>query len=152
MTNQPHLGGDDALLERKYHLKCKLKFLVKDIQDWDGKQNVNRKRKLAMLIPQESDEMIRFLSAWLPDTRDEYFELASYISSPINSPCRLAIKRGPDAQSQQHYLTVMSVGVEEVMTSHMKDGQMIQVTILPVSEESEADFARDVNGQNFDVG
>lgn len=143
-------GGDDPLLERKYYLTCKLKFFVKNIKDWDGKQEVNRRRTLAFLIPQESDERIRFLSAWLPETDKEYFELAAYISSPVDSPCRLAIKRA-DGQCERHYLTVMSVGVEEIMLNHMKDGQMVQVTILPVSEEQETDFARDVSDQNFDV-
>ncbi len=127
----------DDLTERRYKLSCKTKFV-------EGKYKGTELRNV-ILIPQDSDQRTKFLTAWLPDTVGEHYEIASFISMPVDSPCRLAICRGPDQRSERHYLFVMSKGVEEHLLK-MKEGSTIAVETLKASEEEETDHAVEDSG------
>lgn len=132
---------EDDLTQRRYKLTCKTKFI-------EGSYK-GQKLKNVILIPQENDQRTKFLTAWLPDTVGEYYELASFISMPVDSPCRLSVHRAPDKNSERHYLFVMSKGVEEVLL--MKpEGLTVMVETMKASEEEEADHARGEDGQ-FEV-
>ena len=149
MTNN---APDNDLCNRKYVLKCKVKFFDKYVRENIGQGKINEyQRKLVLLVPEQNDECMRFFQAWLPETVEEYFEIATQIGVPVHSPSRVAIKRGPDVQSEKPYLTVMSVGVEEVIKARCKEGDWLKVISLPSNEEDEADFARDASEGNFQV-
>lgn len=128
--------------DREYHLNCRVKFHRKYVHE-NGR---SYERDLVILVPEDSDERTRFLSAWLPDSREEYFELASIMSPPIDSPCRLSVHRGPDDKSEKHYLFVMSKGVEEIILEHIKEGAIIPLKILPEGAEEILDHAVDSHG------
>ena len=137
--------------DRKYIMNCRLRFYRKTVVDNQGVHGlIQTERNLVMLVPDESDQRTQFLSAWLPDTQEEYFELAGYISMPIDSPCRFSIHRGPDAQSERHYLFVMSKGVSDIL-ERFTEGRVFSVTILPESEEDQADYAKDSDDGNYEV-
>jgi hypothetical protein len=131
-------SGD--LTERKYHLKCKVKFFLKTIKEDVGRGVIKTyERKLVFLVPEESDQRTRFLMAWLPDTMGAAHELASFVSYPVDSPCRLACMRADD-RSDRHYLMVMTKGVEDVMV-RLREGSIINVETMAASDDSEADHA-----------
>lgn len=131
----------DDLTERRYKLTCKTKFV-------NGKYKGQAIRNV-ILIPQDNDQRTKFLMAWLPDITGEHYEIASFISMPVDSPCRVAIRRGPDEMSERHYLFVMSKGVEEQLLK-MKEGSTIAVETYKASEESETDHAIGEEG-SFEV-
>jgi len=135
--------------QRRYNLKCTIKFFSTTVRDQMPSGVVKTyERTLVFLIPQESDERTRFLSAWLPDTSDEYHEVTAFIAHPVDAPVRLSVHRS-DNRSNRHYLTVMSKGAEDVLLK-MREGQSISIQVLKASEDSEADFAPDTE-YNFEV-
>ena len=126
---------ENDLTQRRYHLTCKTRFFKKTVVDNLPGGNVKRyERTLVFLIPQESDERSRFLSAWLPDTTKDYYEMSSFISSPVDSPSRLSVHRA-DQRCEKHYLVVMSKGVEDILIK-MKEGTTLSVQVLKASEDS----------------
>lgn len=132
--------------ERQYKIKAKVKFIKKYVEDFGR----SYQRVLAILIPETSTEQMMFLNAWLPTEKQEYFELAAFIASPINSPCKLSIHKGPDEKSEKPYLFVMSKGIEEALIKYKCNGKVLDLTILPESEEMVADEATDSDG-DFDL-
>jgi|SRR5271155_2069428 len=131
--------------KREYHLKCKIKF-VKGTTDVKG---VKIDRTMAILIPDESDQRTYFLSAWLPEVKEERFELVGYIPYPINSNLRMSIHRGPDEYCDTHYLFVMSKGVEEDFVTGKMEGKSIQLRVFGEDDEEQADIVRESEG-NYD--
>lgn len=146
MNNENDMPNEHLPTNRRFNLRTRVKLFKKNVVEDIGKEVQRYERKMVFLIPDQSDEMVRFMMAWLPDTMDEYSEVVGIMGHPVNSPCRLALKRGPDAQCERHYLTVMNVGVEEVIWRNMRDGQSIPVEILGAHEDSEADYARESDG------
>ena len=140
---------ENDLTQRRYHLSCKTRFYRKTVRDElpNGTTKVYE-RTLVFLIPQDSDERTRFLMAWLPDTAEDYYEMSSFVSSPVDSPSRLSVHRS-DARCERHYLLVMSKGVEDILLK-MREGTLINVQVLKASEDNEADFAPDTE-YNFEV-
>lgn len=140
---------ESDLTQRRYHLSCKTRFYTKTVEDvLPGGVTKRYERTLVLLIPQESDERSRFLSAWLPETTQDYYEVSSFISSPVDSPSRLSIHRA-DERCEKHYLVVMSKGVEDILV-RLREGTTINIQVLKASEDSEADFAPDTE-YNFEV-
>ncbi len=140
----------DDPTQRRYTLRCALRFYNTTIREQVGGKDLQYSRKLAFLLPQESDERSRFLSAWLPDQIDEHFEIAGFIRPPIDSPVRLSVFRGPDKRCERHYLMVMSKGVEDILV-RLREGSEILLTTFAAHEESEADHARDTSDGNYDL-
>lgn len=142
-------AGDPTF--KKYPMLCKTKFFRKEVSEDIGhgvKQQYTR--KLVILIPQESDMRTRFLNAWLPETTEEYHELAAEIGAPIHAPCRLSIHRGHDEKCDRPYLFVWSKGVEDILVK-FAEGTTVSVCALPANSEMEADFAPDSDDGNYDV-
>ncbi len=129
----------DDPTEREYHLIVKSKFYRKTVNETIQGHAKSYERELVLFVPEESDQRTRFFMAWLPDSGAEYFELGGYIASPIDSPCRLSIHRGPDEKSERHYLFCMSKGVEEIILTR-PEGSTFRLTIMPASQEAEGDF------------
>lgn len=136
LQNDPSEGT-----RREYHLKCRVKF-VKGSTEVRGKKV---DRTMAILVPQESDERTFFLSAWLPETKEEHFELVGFIPYPVDSNCRFSIHRAPDAYSDRHYLFVMTKGVEETFVDARMEGREVLVRIYSEEVETAADKVRDSN-------
>lgn len=135
------MSDDGEMTERRYVLKCKTKFFRKSVnENINGKQK-SYERKLVLLIPQDNDQRTRFLMAWLPDTTQDYYEVSTFISRPVDGPARMSVHRADD-RSDRHYLFVMSVGAEEVLAK-LAEGSLINVEVMKGSEDSEADFAAD---------
>jgi len=132
--------------EQEYVLKCKVIEKVKHVKDHDRQYE----RRLIYLIPERNDQAMAFFRAWLPDTRGEYFELVADIPNPIASPCRLSVHRGPDEVSENHYLFVMSKGVEEIIQERKLVGKTLIIKILPESSDEVVDQVRD-SGGDFDL-
>lgn len=131
-----------------YQLRCKIE--IKRIQTQDlGKVF---ERQVAFLIPEINDQAERCFSAWLPDLAepaDKYYEIAMYLGSPINAPCRGAIQRR-NAQCQEHHIFVMSKGVEDYFIDKKMNGTLLRVKVLPESMEAEAEAAPD-SGGDYDI-
>jgi len=137
---------------KKYHLKCMVKFFKKTVRDDLGTRGVIAyDRTMVLLVPQESDEMVRFLNAWCPTTIGEHFELAGHIGGPVHSTCRFSIFMGHDEKCDRPYLFCMSKGVEDIIVKFGKEGMNVQVTTLPANQDSEADFAQDASDGNYQV-
>ncbi len=127
----------DDKTENEFYLKCKI--LIRTIQSKDQKPNGEifwTPRTMAFLIPELNDQGVRFLDAWLPEGKDEHFEMYSALGSPISSSCRLAICR-KNQDIEDHHLVVMSKGVEEEMVEYGLSGKVITAKILPSSADSE---------------
>lgn len=141
----------EDVCEREYNLTCKVKIRKIWVEDNQNEKGIVRsERTMVYLIPQESDQRTRFLTAWLPEVAHEYYEVASFIASPIDSPCRLSVHRGPDSRNETHYLFVMSTGVSEIL-SRLKEDSLVNVKILPASKDSETDFAKDSSEGNYEL-
>lgn len=138
----------DDLTERTYHLRCKTKFFKKSVHENIRGIDKHYERTMVLLVPQESDERTKFLTAWLPETEGEYYEVSAFISMPVDSPARLSVHRR-DQKCTTHYLFVMSKGVEDILLK-FKEGTTINVQINPASQDAEADFAKDAE-HNFEV-
>ncbi|NJM09373.1 MAG: hypothetical protein HC883_00275 [Bdellovibrionaceae bacterium] len=134
--------------EREYFLTCKTKFFRKSVTEEIKGHAKSYDRTMVLLIPQESDERNRFLSAWLPDNIETYYEIAAYISYPVDSPARLSVHHR-DGKSPYHYLFVMSKGVEDILLQ-VPEYSTVKVHVLPASHDSEADFARETD-HDFEV-
>lgn len=128
--------------EIEYNIAAKVKFVDIDVKDHDRQY----KRKIAILIPQESTQTLRFFSAWLPEVADEYFELAGIMRTGVYSPCRLAILKSKKGISDRPYLMVMSKGIEEELITHKLEGKVIDITILPENSDHIIDEAKDSGG------
>ncbi len=126
---------------KKYVLTCTTRFYEKVVE---GKE-----RKMVLLVPEENDEMHRFLNAWCPTTQGEKHELAAYIGAPAHTPARCAVFMGHDEKCERPYLFVMSKGVEDILVKY-KEGLRLIVTTLPANEDSEADNTEASEG-NFEV-
>jgi hypothetical protein len=135
---------------KKYNFACELRFFNTNVNEKIKGTEHQYSRKLALLVPLESDQRTMFLNAWLPDTIGEYFEVPLFIKVPVDSPCRVAIFRGPDQRSERHYLLVMTKGVEDILVK-LKEGARFNVQSLPASEEGEIDHAIDSDSGNYDL-
>lgn len=135
---------------KKYHLKCKIKFFLKDVKEDIGKGiTQSYKRKLVLLVPDFNDEFSRFASAWLPDNPKTHFELAAQIGAPAHLPARCSVHFGHDEKFDKPYLFMMSKGVEDILVKYA-EGTTIQVTTLPADQDSEADNTEADQG-SYDV-
>lgn len=142
--------------ELRYHLKCKV--LVKEVtyQDHQSKGVTNITEKLVYLIPQESSQRDLFFAAWLPDTREEHFEIGFLAGFPLNGFARGCIKRRNNT-IDEHHIFVMSKGAEEdikdwVSQSTSKDFYL-NVEVLGENEEYLLDMTKDfdlANKKEFD--
>ena len=137
--------------ERSYVLKCKIEAFIKTITE----KHASYQSQLVFLVPQESDQRTSFLSAWLPETSEEHFELAGIIPPPIDSPCRFAIRRA-NGDCGQHHLVVMSTGVAKLLAAIAAKGKGaamgVTVKILPESDIEAADLSKDDDDGNYQVG
>lgn len=135
------------LTDNNYTLTVRTKFVTKTVQEKE--LNFKYERKMVILIPEINDECIRFFNAWLPETTNDYYEIVSTIGAPIHSPCRLSVHRAPHAYSQEkHFLFVMSKGCEDDLL-RFPEGRMMTLSVLPQSEDQEADFAKDSDTGNY---
>jgi len=136
---------------KSYVMACKTKFVTKHIND-EIKPGVFNQytRKMVLLVPEISDQRIRFLNAWMPDTIEEHHELAAEIGAPIHGPVRLAVHRGFDKWCEKPYLLVMSKGTEDILLK-FSEGTTVIVKTLSADEEEAADFSRDVSDGNFEI-
>ena len=149
MSNQIPIEAKSDPTYKKYYLNCKIKFFKKTVRETlPSGQTKSYDRKLVLLVPQESDETIRFYNAWVPQTQKEHFELAVVMGSLINSFARVSVHLGHDEKCDRPYLFMMTYGVEEIIHKFGKEGQILQVTTLPANEDAEADNAPDSN-HNF---
>lgn len=130
----------EDLTEREYHLRCKTKFFRKTVKETLRGIEKSYERTMVLLIPQESDERTKFLMAWLPEAEGQYYEITAFVSRPVDSPARLSVHRR-DEKAEQHYLFVMSKGVEDILLK-FKEGSIVELTVNPASMDSEADFAK----------
>lgn len=132
--------------ELEYFLKCKIQKFIKHVKDNDKTYT----RELVILVPEHNDAASSFFRAWLPDTREEYFELVAQMPYPIDSIARLSIHRGPNEKCEKHHLFVMSKGVEELILQNNLIDKTIHVKILPESQDEQHDQVRDSSG-DFDL-
>lgn len=132
--------------EQIYVLKCQVLSKVKHVKDFERQYT----RQLIYLIPEQNDQAQSFFRAWLPETREEFFELVAEIPNPVDSVARLSVHRGPDENSEKHYLFMMSKGVEEIFLERNLIGKTITIKILPESDDQLVDTVRDSSG-NFDL-
>ncbi len=130
--------------QRKYVLRCKLKFFRKWVAEIVNGKDLGHERKQVMLVPQEGGQQIAFFDAWLPHKVGDYFEVTGFIGSSIDSPTRFAVCRS-DAKCEKHYLHVMSTGVADVLRDR-DEGSNFQVTINPANSDSEADDSLEAGG------
>lgn len=135
---------------RKYILKAKTKFFEKDVREELKSATLQYKRKMVLLVPDESDQRTAFLTAWMPDSSSEYFELIAEVGAPINAPVRLSVHRGFDEKCDRPYLFVMSKGAEDIFVK-FKEGITVTVTTLPANMEEVGDYAPDAIDGNFHV-
>lgn len=151
MTNaKPPVEAASDPSYKRYHLVCKTKFVTKNVRDEVRPGQFNQyQRVMVLLIPQEGDQRTRFLTAWMPQTREEYFELAGQLGHPVSSPVRLSSHMGHDQWCEKPYLTVMSKGIEEILLK-CPEGIRIKLTTLPANADQEADDATD-SGGNYNV-
>lgn len=131
--------------DMSYFLTCDVVLKTITVKE----HNKEYENRIALLIPRESDQRTSFLRAWLPDTLDEHFELNVFLKPPVDSPCRVSIHRGPGKFAEKHYLFVMSKGVEEVLRRF--DIKKVDIKILPESDVTASDFARDSDEGNYDL-
>lgn len=137
------------LQDFEYNLIVTTKFVRKTVIE--EKLKTKYERKMVILIPDVTTECMKFFRAWLPDSTEEYHEIAAEIHSPVASPCRLSIHRAPHPYSEdKHFLFVMSKGVEELFL-RLPEGRRFQLTVLPQGEESATDFAKDSDEGNYQV-
>lgn len=136
---------------RKYVLSCKTKFVTKNVSEEIKAGVVNQyQRHMVLLVPQESDQRTRFLSAWMPETMEEYFELVLDLGAPIHGPTRASIHMGHDQWCDRPYLTIMSKGVEEILLK-FSEGITVQAVVLPANMDGEADQGADSSEGNYEV-
>lgn len=79
---------------------------------------------VAILIPQMSSGMERFLSAWLPVDASEAPEVALFLQNPIYMPARASLHR-PNAWCKRPYMLLM--GEDSSKDTLKYDGQMVEV-------------------------
>lgn len=131
----------EEMLKRDYHLKCKI--IVKDIS-YDDEQSKGVQKiteKMVFLKPYESTQRTMFFNAWLPETKEEHFELACTAPYPIDGFFKASIHRVDDRFTEGHYLFVMSRGAEEDFKK--MNGRDIEITVLSAESEDEADKMKD---------
>ena len=130
--------------EREYKIRCKVNVITKGFQTWKGQQVDD---KMCVLSFVESRDLVRFLIAWLPEEQKEHFELVIFLRHPVFSSCRVALhRRGPEFPD--HYFFVMSKGVEDELIA--LNQKIIDVDVLPASQDSEADEALETN-ESYDI-
>lgn len=154
--------------KREYRLKCKIQVINQNYKEIsDGKQH---ETKAVLLLPDlEASETSRMLMTYLPEVsticidcgnddlriyhtecskckstkvKTEFSEVPSWIGSPVDGPCRLAVLR-KNNYCVQHHFFVMSTGVEEELIN--MDGRTVQLTVLPIKEDYVADSAKSIN-------
>lgn len=134
---------------KKYNLKGILRFRTVNIDEDIGKgRRAQATRKLSYLVLEETDEMIRFVGAWVPDTVSEHFELTAYIKGPVHSAVRLAVFRGHDGKFDRPYVFIMTKAVEDILVK-FKEGTPLLFVTNAANEDAEADNV-DVSDGNFD--
>jgi hypothetical protein len=137
--------------EETYHLKCRV--VIKDVsyEDQQSKGNTQATAKMVFLVPESSTQKDLFLAAWLPETVEEWHEVALMIGAPINGPCRAAVMR-KNARMDEHHIFMMSVGAGEDLIQEIEgqkkrwtwlNKRAISVTVLPEAEDQLLDLARD---------
>lgn len=137
--------------EREYVLSCVVEF----VKGSTTVRGLKMDRTMAILVPKDNDQREMFLRAWLPDVKEQTFEVVGYVPGVVDSPCRFSVHRGPDKYSERHYLFVMSKGVEETLVERVKAGEtIVGVKIYgadaDIEEEAVADNTADGSG-NYEV-
>lgn len=137
--------------QQQYVLSCVVQF----VKGSTTVRGLKMDRVMAILVPKDNDQREMFLRAWLPDVKEQSYEVVGYVPGVVDSPCRFSVHRGPDAYSERHYLFVMSKGVEETLVERVKEGSTITgVKIYPadhdLDEEASADNTSDGSG-NYEV-
>lgn len=135
--------------QKRYHITCYLKFHRTTVREETGKGEKSYERTLALLIPDYNDQAALFLSAWMPDTIEQWHEVTGFFPPPVMSPSRFSVHRGRDGKVDRPYLTVMSKGVEDILLN-FKEGQRFLINIFKASEDAEADHAIEAD-HNFEV-
>jgi hypothetical protein len=129
--------------ELRYNLKCKI--LIKEVtyQDHQSKGVTNVTETLVYLIPQESTQRDLFYAAWLPDTREERFEIGFTVGHPINGFVRGCIKRRNET-IKDHHIFIMSKGAEEDLKDYFcgKEHAYLNIEVLGEHEEELLDLAK----------
>jgi hypothetical protein len=131
--------------ESRYNLKCKV--LVKEVSylDEQSKGASRISEKFVYLIPQESTQRDLFFAAWLPDTREEKYELGFTCGHPVSGFARGCIRRR-NAEIGDHHIFVMSKGAEEDIKDwiqHVGGPAMLNIEVLGEQEEELMDMIKD---------
>jgi hypothetical protein len=143
--------GPKSLTQNRYELKCKVLIRERSYQDEQSQGVTQVTEKMAYLIPCESSERDRFLSAWLPDTDEEHFEVGLLIGHPVHGPARATVHR-KSREVPEHHLFIMSRGVEEELKKFSESGwkalraiqkKTVHLTVLSENEELIIDQAQD---------
>jgi len=118
----------------RFELSCKV--LVQDVtyDDFQSKGTSLVTEKMVFLVPRESSQRDLFLTAWLPDTVEEHFEIGLLLGHPVSGPARASIHR-KNKDCDEHHIFIMSKGAEEDLKN--MNGKVIPVTVLGEIEEQE---------------
>lgn len=155
--------------EREYNLKCRVQVIRQSYVDSEVTDQLQETRSVVLVPEIESTESMMFLSAWLPEvskicldcgnedlrmSNDEcnkckstkihlgWSEVPAFITSPVNSPSRLAVLR-KNNYCDQHHLFVMSSGVEDELLN--MDGKTVYVKTFEGTKDEICDTAPSLN-------
>lgn len=132
--------ADEEMLNREYHLKCKITIKPITYDDVQSKGTEKRTEEMAFLTPVESDQKTAFLSAWLPDFDQKWTEIVAIAAYPISGPLRCSVHRA-DRRMSEPYIFVMTKSAEEAFKA--LNGREILITVQPKSKDSLGDQQRD---------
>lgn len=123
--------GEVEPTEIEYNIKCRIKRIEKGFVD-------SRRRQLSadmiLLLPDVADsDCQRFLTAWLPDTDDQTFEVLGWLKTPFHSPARMAISRARPHCPEQPFLMLMTTELKDYMKRYL--GETVEIKIYPASKE-----------------
>lgn len=137
--------------QETYRLKCRVVIKEVSYEDEQSKETKLNTARMVFLVPKEGTQRDLFFAAWLPDSVEEWFEVALSVGAPINGPCRAAIMR-KNARMDAHHLFVMSAGAEEDLLQEFGGTKKswtlfrnrdIEVEVLPETEDKILDLAKD---------
>lgn len=159
---------EEKNLKPDFVLKCKIKVIRQSYYEIANERT--HETKSVLLLPDlETTEAQRLLMTYLPSVstictdcgnddlrtyahecnkcksrqvKTEHCELPTWIASPSQSPCRVALLR-KNNYCNQHHLVVMSTGVEEELIPF--EGRHVEVSIFPGEYDSICDTAPSIN-------
>lgn len=141
--------------EQQYNLLCRVRCFTKNIKEDIGTKILSYQSLICCLVPEQNDECMKFFQAWLPEVPEERYEVAAFVKVPTNGKTRLVVKYGDDDHNalgafDGPYLQVMSLGLSKWLNGK-KDGQRVEVVILPESADEIADDGIEANEGGYDL-